>query len=154
MPLSEYCFLKPYSLGETKQMAQRGLRLTEDLQRRINAAVEERGMNSAAAFIRLALQNELDRAESERRIEALEERMAATLSRIADEVRKAANGQQATIALIDSLSKVILTCVPEPEAATFNRAVSLARDRYQKFIKSAASSMKGNFIKSLTDIIL
>ncbi len=47
-------------------MAQRGLRLTEDLQRRINAAVEERGMNSAAAFIRLAIQNELDRAELSR----------------------------------------------------------------------------------------
>jgi len=79
--------------------------------------------------------------------------MAATLSRVADGVQKLANGQQAVIALIDSLSKVILTCVPEPEPATFNRAVAAARDRYQKFLKSAASSMKGDFIKSLTDIV-
>jgi Arc/MetJ-type ribon-helix-helix transcriptional regulator len=134
-------------------MAERGLRLTEELQRRINTAVEERGLNSAAAFIRLAIQNELDRAESERKIEALEERLAASLSRVSDEVRKLVNGQQAVIALIDSLSKVILTCVPEPEAAASHRAVAMARDRYQKFLKSAASSMKGDFMKSLTDII-
>jgi Arc/MetJ-type ribon-helix-helix transcriptional regulator len=134
-------------------MAERGLRLTEELQKRISAAVEERGLNSAAAFIRLAIQNELERAESQRKIEALEERLAASLSRVSDEVRKLVNGQQAVIALIDSLSKVILTCVPEPEAAAFNRAVANARDRYQKFLKSAASSMKGDFMKSLTDII-
>jgi Arc/MetJ-type ribon-helix-helix transcriptional regulator len=134
-------------------MAERGLRLTEELQKRISAAVEERGLNSAAAFIRLAIQNELDRAESQRKIEALEERLAATLTRVSDEVRKLVNGQQAVIALIDSLSKVILTCVPEPEAAAFHRAVAMARDRYQKFLKSAASSMKGDFMKSLTDII-
>jgi Arc/MetJ-type ribon-helix-helix transcriptional regulator len=134
-------------------MAERGLRLTEELQKRISAAVEERGLNSAAAFIRLAIQNELERAESQRKVEALEERLAATLTRVSDEVRKLVNGQQAVIALIDSLSKVILTCVPEPEAAAFNRAVAIARDRYQKFLKSAASSMKGDFMKSLTDII-
>ena len=134
-------------------MAQMTFRVTDDLDKRIEAAVEERGLNSVAAFIRLAVQNELDRAESQRRIEALEERLAATLTRVSDEVRKLVNGQQAIIALIDSLSKVILTCVPEPEAAAFNRAVAIARDRYQKFLKSAASSMKGDFMKSLTDII-
>jgi Arc/MetJ-type ribon-helix-helix transcriptional regulator len=134
-------------------MAQMTFRVTDDFEKRIEAAVEERGLNSAAALIRLALQNELDRAESQHRAEALEERLAATLTRVADEVRKLVNGQQAVIALIDSLSKVILTCVPEPEAAAFNRAVAIARDRYQKFLRSAASSMKGDFIKSLTDII-
>jgi predicted transcriptional regulator len=134
-------------------MAQLTFRVTDDLDKRIDAAAEERGLNSVAAFIRLAIQNELDRAESQRRIEALEERLAATLTRVSDEVRKLVNGQQAVIALIDSLSKVILTCVPEPEAAAFNRAVAMARDRYQKFLKSAASSMKGDFMKSLTDII-
>jgi Arc/MetJ-type ribon-helix-helix transcriptional regulator len=134
-------------------MAQMTFRVTDDFEKRIEAAVEERGLNSAAALIRLALLNELDRAESQRRAEALEERLAATLTRVADEVRKLVNGQQAVIALIDSLSKVILTCVPEPEAAAFNRAVAIARDRYQKFLRSAASSMKGDFIKSLIDII-
>ena len=134
-------------------MAQMTFRVTDDLDKRIEAAVEERGLNSVAAFIRLAVQNELDRAESQRKVEALEERLAATLTRVSDEVRKLVNGQQAVIALIDSLSKVILTCVPEPEAAAFNRAVAMARDRYQKFLKSAASSMKGDFMKSLTDII-
>jgi Arc/MetJ-type ribon-helix-helix transcriptional regulator len=134
-------------------MAQRNLRLTDDLTNRINVAVAERGFSSAAAFIRAAIQNELDRAAAERRIEALEERIAATLARLADDVRKVANGQQAAIALIDSLSKVILTCIPEPEPAAFTRAVSIARDRYQKFLKSAASSLKGDFMKSLTDII-
>ena len=134
-------------------MAQMTFRVTDDLDKRIEAAVEERGLNSVAAFIRLAIQNELDRTETQRRVEALEERLAATLTRVSDEVRKLVNGQQAVIALIDSLSKVILTCVPEPEAAAFNRAVAIARDRYQKFLKSAASSMKGDFMKSLTDII-
>jgi Arc/MetJ-type ribon-helix-helix transcriptional regulator len=95
-------------------MAQRSLRLTDDLAKRINAAVEERGLGSVAAFIRMAIQNELDRAEAQRRIEALEERIATTLARLADDVRKVANGQQAAIALIDSLTKVILTCIPEP----------------------------------------
>src|SRR4051812_5644578 len=122
-------------------MAQRNLRPTDDLTKRINEAVTERGFNSAAAFIRMAIQNELERAETQRRIEALEERVAATLARLADDVRKLANGQQAAIALIDSLSKVILTCVPEPEPAAFTRAMSIARDRYQKFLKSAASSL-------------
>jgi hypothetical protein len=95
----------------------------------------------------------LSAPEAQRRIEALEERIAATLPRMAEEVRKVANGQQAAIALIDSLGKVILTCIPEPEPAAFTRAMSIARDRYQKFLKSAASSLKGDFMKSLTDII-
>jgi len=134
-------------------MAQRNLRLTDDLTRRINDAVTERGFSSAAALIRAAIQNELERAEAQRRIEALEERIATTLVRLAEEVRKLANGQQAAIALIDSLSKVILTCIPEPEPAAFTRAMSIARDRYQKFLKSAASSLKGDFMKSLTETL-
>ena len=71
-------------------------------------------------------------------------------------IRKLANGQQATIALIDSLSKVTLTCVtcvPEPEPTTFNRAVAIARDRYQQILEVRGASMKGDFMKSLTDII-
>lgn len=134
-------------------MAQRSLRLTNDLRRRINTAVSERGFSSAAAFIRAAIQNELDRGEAQRRSEALEERLAASVARLVEDLRKVTNGQQAAIALIDSLSKVILTCVPEPEPAAFSRAVSIARERYQKFLKSAASSLKGDFIKSLTEII-
>jgi hypothetical protein len=115
--------------------------------------VSERGFSSAAAFIRAAIQNELDRGEAQRRSEALEERLAASVARLVEDLRKVTNGQQAAIALIDSLSKVILTCVPEPEPAAFSRAVSIARERYQKFLKSAASSLKGDFIKSLTEII-
>ena len=73
-------------------MAQRSLRLTDDLEKRIKAAVEERGLISAAAFIRISIQNELDRAEAQRRIEALEERLAATLARL--ESTHHANGRR------------------------------------------------------------
>jgi Arc/MetJ-type ribon-helix-helix transcriptional regulator len=134
-------------------MPQRNVRMSVEMEKQIKGAVEDRGLGSVTSFIRLAIQNELQRVETDKRLEALEERLAATLARQAEGARKLASGQQAVIALVDSLSKVVLTCVPEPEPAALNRAVAVARDRYQKFLKSAASSLKGDFLKSLTDIV-
>ncbi len=134
-------------------MPKRTVRVTDEMESQIQEAAKEAGLGSVASFIRLAIRNELQRAESDKRLEAFEERLAATLARQAEGARKLASGQQALIALVDSLSKVVLTCVPEPEPAALNRAVAAARDRYQKFLKSAAASLKGDFLKSLTDII-
>jgi hypothetical protein len=59
------------------------------------------------------------------------------------EVRRVETGVQALFALVDTLAKTLLTCVPEPTGDAYQQAIARAKARYDRFLKSAGSSLSG-----------
>jgi hypothetical protein len=45
---------------------------------------------------------------------------------------------------VDSLAKILLTCVPEPGGEAMEAAVARARGRHARLIKSAGQAMVGD----------
>src|SRR5262245_36521449 len=115
-------------------MAQRTVRLPEELARQLDETATQRGFRSASALIRHAIRNELRHDEPS--VHQAEERIAASLDRIVRELRSLHTAQVATFALADTLAKLILTCMPEPSAEIAEQARSRARRRYEKFLIS------------------
>lgn len=126
------------------------VRVTDDLARRVKEAAKSRDLDSPSAFLRLAIQNELRQGESA--ISQIEERIAASLMRLAKEVRALHTAQLATFSLIDSLAKVFLTCVPEPPAEVIEQAKGKAKRRYQKLLVAVAQGMAGDSRVALKEL--
>jgi hypothetical protein len=118
-----------------------GVRLSAGEQKDILETAKARGYSCPSALIRDAIRNELsgrpDWMESEQRI-------SAGFDRIAQEIVRVGRGQQALFALVDALTKTVLTCVPEPPADARPQAVARGRERYDRLIKSAGQSMVGD----------
>ncbi|WP_394766518.1 hypothetical protein [uncultured Paludibaculum sp.] len=120
----------------------RGLRIDGQLIGRIESAAKATGYTSPAAFMRAAIERELAGRESG--VDAAEERIAASLDRIARGIRGIRLGQQALFAFVDSLVKTLLTCVPEPPRDAYDQAVARGKARYDRFLKSAGAGMAGD----------
>src|SRR5271157_3377819 len=102
-------------------MNPRTIRCGKDLDERIAKTARDRGFRSASAFIRAAIENEIRlRAGANQQAE---DRAAAGLDRVSTELRRIATGQQALFALVDTLAKTMLTCVPEPSGEVYQQAV-------------------------------
>ena len=111
------------------------LRLSQEDRDQIAEAVRLRGYESPSALIRAAIRNELNgRPEL---VEA-EQRIFGGFERMSQEILRSARGQQALFALLDTLAKTILTCVPEPPPEARPQAIARAKDRYDRLMKSAA----------------
>ena len=130
-------------------MPQWTVRLPEDLAQQVTEAAEARGFSSPRAFIREALRKELHVRGSQ---DELETRLAASLDRLSRELQKVGTAQQALFAVTDALAKVFLMCVPEPPSDAAEHARRRAMLRYDKFIKSVASSMTGGSRAALTEL--
>ena len=128
---------------QTMATKQHNVRLPGELADAIDAAIAERGDESASAFIRDAIQKELRRDAKETAIIEIEERVAATLIRLSKDVRAVHTAHLATFALVDSLVKLFLTCVPEPPGETLEAAKARGKRRYEKFLLSVAQGMSG-----------
>jgi len=128
----------------------RSIRCSEDLDKRVAKATREAGFGSESAFVRAAIENELRRrgpADSQS-----DERAAASFERVALEVRRLATGQQALFALIDTLAKTLLTCVPEPSGDAYQQAVARGKARYDRFLKSVGSGLSGESSKAFAEL--
>ena len=102
---------------------------------------QSRGYASPSAFIRAAIRNELSGHSDS---PDAEQRVSAGFDRIAQEVFRVGRSQQALFALVDALTKTVLTCIPEPPADARPQAVARGRERYDRLIKSAGRSMVGD----------
>ena len=119
-------------------MPKRAVRITSDLDERIQKAAKERGYRTTSALIRAAIEGELrQRGDAS----GIEEQTAASFDRLANEMRRVLRGQQALFALVDALTKAFLTCVPEPPAEARTTSIALARDRYARLMKTAGAAM-------------
>ena len=82
-----------------------------------------------------------------------EERVAATLERVLRDVARVTRGQQALFAIVDTLVKTFLTCVPDPPADGMPQSVARARDRYARFVKAAGQAMVGDALAAMQDLV-
>ena len=136
-------------------MATRTARLTVRFSRdeavQITELSRERGYLNPSAFVRAAVRNELANREGE--ISNAEQRIAATLDRLSRDIFRSNRGQQALFAVIDTFVKTFLTCVPEPPRDGISQSVARARDRYDRFVKSAGRAMVGDSEAALQDLV-
>ena len=129
----------------------RATRLEPELNKRVERATKEGGFANPSAFIRAAIQRELAGRESG--VDAAEERIAASLDRLAREIRRINLGQQALFAFVDSLVKTLLTCVAEPPRDAYDQAVARGRVRYDRFLKSVGAGMAGDSQAAMTELL-
>jgi predicted DNA-binding protein len=108
-------------------MPRRTIRLTTDTAERIQSVAKLRGYSSPSAFLRATIEKEL--GEREDGMIGTEERLASSVEQVRREVFRLGRAQQAMFAFVDSLAKVILTCVPEPGGEAMEAAVARARGR-------------------------
>ena len=116
-----------------------------------NAPAKDGGFSNPSAFIRAAIERELAGRESG--VDAAEERIAASLDRLAREIRRVNLGQQALFAFVDSLVKTLLTCVAEPPRDAYDQAVARGRVRYDRFLKSVGAGMAGDSQAAMTELL-
>ena len=75
------------------------------------------------------------------------------MERLSRDISRANRGQQALFAVVDTLVKTFLTCVPEPPNDGMSQSVARARDRYARFVKSAGQAMVGDSQTALHDLV-
>jgi Arc/MetJ-type ribon-helix-helix transcriptional regulator len=106
-------------------MPRRTIRLSVDADERLQSAVKLRGYPNPSAFLRTAIDHELKGHEETMR--GAEERLATSLYQISREISRLGRAQQALFASVDSLAKILLTCIPEPGAEAMEAAVTRAK---------------------------
>jgi Arc/MetJ-type ribon-helix-helix transcriptional regulator len=99
-------------------MPRRTIRLTEAIDERIESAARLQGYSTPSAFLRAAIKKALnERAEGA----ASAEQTLGHIRQVQQDMLRMERAQQAFFALVDSLAKVVLTCVPEPPRALAER---------------------------------
>ena len=123
-------------------MPQRTIRLPEATKKQIEDPAERGGFSSPTAFIRYAIQQQL--AAGSPQTDSSEERLRANLEQLRREVARLHRSQQALFAYLDTLSKTILTCMPEPTADARSQALARARERYDRLLKTVGKALAGD----------
>lgn len=126
----------------TKKQNQRlEVRLSPETMVQIQKSARERGFRSANSFVRSAIANELRGTSG--RSEEWEHTLAASINRLAKEMRSLHNAQQTHYALADAFVRLFLTCIPEPPADVRDAAVARAKLRYEVFLRSVVAGVSG-----------
>jgi Arc/MetJ-type ribon-helix-helix transcriptional regulator len=102
-------------------MPRRTIRLTSATDERIASAAKLGGYSSPSAFLRAAINKEL--GQGREGLGRAEEQIVASILEVQD-VHRIERAQQALFALVDSLAKVFLTCVPEPRGTAMEPALA------------------------------
>jgi Arc/MetJ-type ribon-helix-helix transcriptional regulator len=131
--------------------ARLNFRLSKDEDAQIERAAKDGGYLSASAFIRASIRNELFGRGNE--ITEADRRIAATVERLSHEILRLHRGQQALFAVVDTLVKTFLTCIPEPPREVMSQAVARARDRYIRFVASAGQGMVGESHAAMRELV-
>ncbi|MGA2113295.1 MAG: hypothetical protein ABSH56_00925 [Bryobacteraceae bacterium] len=85
-------------------------------------------------------------------IDEAEQRITASLDRMARQIRNLRMGQRGLFAFVDVLAKVLLTCVPEPPRDIHEQAVASGKLRYDRFLKSVGISMVGDSQAAMAEL--
>lgn len=135
--------------GRTRN-ARIAVRVSAQDQNEIEKAASTRGYSSPSAFIRAAIRNELHGRDE---LTGIEERVVGSFERLSNDTFRISRALQALFALLEALSKTVLTCVPEPPADSKPQAIALARDRYHRLVKSADLAMSGEARTTMEDLL-
>jgi Arc/MetJ-type ribon-helix-helix transcriptional regulator len=129
----------------------RSVRFDQSLDKKIDRAIKDGGFHSPSAFFRSAIEHELAGRENE--IQEAEDRIAASLDRVAREIRSVRLGQQALFAFTDALVKTLLTCLAEPPRDAYDQAVARGKLRYDRFLKSVGAGMVGDSQLAMKELV-
>lgn len=135
-------------------MSKRTVRLSADLDERIENAAVAQGFKTTSDFIRDALKSALSDAKNLSAMDDAEQRMVAGLDRIARELRSVRRVQQAQFAFTETLVKVLLTCIPEPSGDVYAQAKARAMARYSNFLKSVGKAIDGDSKAVLAELAI
>ena len=128
-------------------MPRRTIRLTEAIDERIESAAKLQGYSTPSAFLRAAIKKALnERAEGT-------PLTAEHIRQVQQDMRRMERAQQALFALVDSLAKVILTCVPEPRGLSMEVALAEARNRHARLLVSAGQAMLSDSVVAMEDLM-
>ena len=131
-------------------MPRRTIRLTAAIDERIDSVSKLRGYSSPSAFLRAAIKKELgERAEE---IGSSEE-IVGCIREVRQDIRGLERAHQALFALVDSLAKVFLTCVPEPRGAAMEPALAEARNRHARLLNNAGHAMLSDSRAAMEDLL-
>ena len=126
------------------------LRLPQDQMEQMKRTARVRGFRSANAYIQSVLSMDLRTAK-----DADTDRdacIAASIDRLSREIRTLHTAHQALFAMTDSLTRLFLTCIPEPPSQTLEQAKRQAKLRYSRFLLSVAQNMSSDTRATLADL--
>jgi hypothetical protein len=126
--------------------------MTNEAYAGVAKTAKQRGFSSPSAFMRAAVEASM-KEDRNSALDETEQRIAASLDRLARELRGVKKGQQALFAFVDALVKTILTCLPEPTSDVYNQAVARAKSRYDRFLKSVGSGMVGDSKAAMAELV-
>lgn len=113
-------------------------------------AAQARGFDSVSAYFRAILEQDTRQNQQH---DQLETAVASSIDRVAKEMRRLHNANQALFALTDSLVRLYLTCTPEPPADVLDATKRRAKLRYERFMLSVAQNMTGDARSALIDVL-
>ena len=111
----------------------------------------DRGFRSIGAYVQAAAAT--DARESGLANFDRDEIIAASIDRVVKEVRTLHTAQQAVFAAVDSLTRLFLTCIPEPPPDALEQAKRRARLRYDRYLLSVAQNMASDSRARLTELM-
>jgi hypothetical protein len=117
----------------------------------IEDASKLRGFASGSAFIRYAVKQELAVRRDD--LTGTEERLVGSIEQVRREQFRLMRMEQALFAYLDTLTKTLLTCVPESPADAKAQAVARAKERYDRLLKSAGRAMVGDSKLAMHDLV-
>jgi hypothetical protein len=126
------------------------LRLPNDQMTSMKRTAQTRGFRSANAYIQAVITRDMRDSTSDH---ADREAFAASLDRLSKEIRTVHTTQQALFAVVDSLARLFLTCVPEPPPNALDQAKRRARLRYDRFLLSVAQNMTSDSRATLAELV-
>src|ERR1035438_6041826 len=132
-------------------MPRRTIRLTTAIDERIDSAAKLRGYSSPSAFLRAAIKKELgERTEA---IGASTEEIVGCVREVRQDIRRIERAQQALFALVDSLAKAFLACVPDRKSAAMEPALAEARNRHARLLNNAGQAMLSDSLVAMEDLM-
>jgi Arc/MetJ-type ribon-helix-helix transcriptional regulator len=125
-------------------LRKRTVRMPDDLNEKVELAAVTQGFRTTSDFVRDALKSALDHSRRASAVEDAEQRLMAGLDRMAREMQSVRRVQQAQFAFMETLAKVLLTCIPEPSSDVYAQAKARAMYRYSEFLKSVGRAIDGD----------
>ena len=132
-------------------MPRRTIRLPAAIDEKIDGAAKLRGYSSPSAFLRAAIKKEISERTEGTGVSI--EQIIGSLAGIQRSIGRVERAQQALFALVDSLTKAFLTCVPEPRGAALEPALSEARNRHERLLSNAGHAMHSDSRNAMEDLM-
>ena len=127
------------------------LRVPDDQFTVLKRTAQARGFRSVSAYVQAATTRDL--RDSPPDLPDREAFVAASFDRLSKEIRTLHTAQQAVFATVDSLTRLFLTCIPEPPPEALDQAKRRARLRYDRFLLSVAQNMTADSRATMAELI-